>query len=446
MALTQPTDEQEAPFRILDLPPEIVANIFEQLDDDASLIAARQVSRAFREHSTTAFGTRFFRQLIVILHPTSLAVFLEICRHDVLSKFVRQVTVSGELIGVTIFPMKTDMRPHLAQQSSVARSGMDGLILIEAFRNLSNLSNVRIDVASFDRAEDYGYSADGIKCGRSTLFLDTAPLDLGWLSEDLSYSPVYDVVLQSLRKADVQRNVKLALQFHGVSHENSWVPYFDVRSSDWINIFSKNVQEVSCLGAVDFVWLENVLQSAPGLRIIDLMGDKDFVSLPSALSHDCLSATLYHLTLDSIMLRHAEFLPFLRAHSSTLAEIHLQAIGFPDGNWIEPLNIIKDMARTERLFLNMLLESESYGNADDTSIRCDKHESNTDIDLSTSAAIAPALAALCKSIRSISNNYTVTDPDGRVFSWKVDLWQAQAQAQATESADILYQDVIRSAS
>jgi hypothetical protein len=89
MALTQPTDEQKDPFRILDLPPEIAGVVCEQLDND-SLISVRQVSRALEAQSKTAYGTRFFHQLIVILHPTSLAVLLEISRHKVLSKFVRR--------------------------------------------------------------------------------------------------------------------------------------------------------------------------------------------------------------------------------------------------------------------------------------------------------------------------------------------------------------------
>lgn len=169
----------KAPFRILDLPPEIVSHIFSQFDSDASLIAVRQVSRAFKQHSTTAFGTHFFNQLIVILHPTSLILFFEICRHEVLSKFVRRVAVSGDLVGVTIFPMKTDMRPHLALQESVARSGMDGLVLVEAFRGLVNLRHVRVDVASFDAADRYGFVADGIRCGHSMLSLDATSLGYG---------------------------------------------------------------------------------------------------------------------------------------------------------------------------------------------------------------------------------------------------------------------------
>lgn len=167
MALTQPTDEQKDPFRILDLPPEIVGVVCEHLDDD-SLISVRQASRAFREHSTTAFGTRFFQQLIVILHPTSLAVILEISRHRVFSKFVRQVTVSGEFIGVTILPEDTGTQSHLTLQKSVADSGLEELILVEAFRALPNLDTVLVDVASFNAAWEYGYFADGIKCGTFT--------------------------------------------------------------------------------------------------------------------------------------------------------------------------------------------------------------------------------------------------------------------------------------
>lgn len=157
-----------APFRILHLPPELAGNICNQLDDGDLL----SVSQAFVAHSSTAYGKRFFHHLIAILHPASFIVLLEISRHATWFKFVGKVTISGELIGITLFAEDTDIWPHISLQRSAKNSGMDHLILKEVFRALTSLKDIRIDVASFNAAEGYGFDADCIKCGRIHLFID----------------------------------------------------------------------------------------------------------------------------------------------------------------------------------------------------------------------------------------------------------------------------------
>lgn len=123
----------------------------------------RRVCRALKAHSTWAFGKRFFQHLVAILHPTSLAILLEIARHEVLSVFVREVTISREIFGFTISPKKIHRRPHRALQQSIQNSGLDILILLEAFKALQNLASVSIDVGSFS-------CSCGIKCGRVYLY------------------------------------------------------------------------------------------------------------------------------------------------------------------------------------------------------------------------------------------------------------------------------------
>jgi hypothetical protein len=117
----------EGPFRILDLPPELVEGIFEHLTDydPDTLLEVRKVCRAFKDHSLVAFGTTFFEHLSALLHPLSLTVLLEIANHPDLSRFVRQVTISGEQIGGI-----TDLCGHDEQklgdfQTSMENSGLD---------------------------------------------------------------------------------------------------------------------------------------------------------------------------------------------------------------------------------------------------------------------------------------------------------------------------------
>jgi hypothetical protein len=64
-------------LRILDLSPELVGHIFEQLGGikRCSLLLARRVCQAFRDHSLLAFGTRFFDHVAIMLLPISPTIF-----------------------------------------------------------------------------------------------------------------------------------------------------------------------------------------------------------------------------------------------------------------------------------------------------------------------------------------------------------------------------------
>jgi hypothetical protein len=86
------------PFRILDLPQELVEQMFTFPTDlwPFALLQARFVCRAFQFHSLNAFGTSFFEHVIAVLHPLTLAILVEITSHPQLLSFVRQVAISGE--------------------------------------------------------------------------------------------------------------------------------------------------------------------------------------------------------------------------------------------------------------------------------------------------------------------------------------------------------------
>ena len=193
------TKVAEGPFRILDLPSELVEEICEQLEDK-DLINAHNVCRALRAHSTMAFGTRFFSHLVVVLHPTSLTILLELCRHPVLSNFIRKATISGERLGHSIHPMRTDMRPHFALQKSIENSDMDVLILSESFRALKRLNEVQVDNCSYNANDEAEYCEDGIKCGRKHMYAETVPSFMLGAAADMGYSRVYEVVLKALER------------------------------------------------------------------------------------------------------------------------------------------------------------------------------------------------------------------------------------------------------
>jgi hypothetical protein len=77
-------EETEAPFRILDLPPDLVGLIFNELGDMdcRQLPQVRYVCRAFRDNSLAAIGTQFLESLVAILHSLSLTILPEITTHS----------------------------------------------------------------------------------------------------------------------------------------------------------------------------------------------------------------------------------------------------------------------------------------------------------------------------------------------------------------------------
>jgi hypothetical protein len=108
----------QAPFRLLDLPPELLGRVCDYLPDE-QLKHIRLVCNTLQTHSMTAFGQRFFDHLIVIIHPASLAILFDIATHKQLSKYVKRVSVSGERIGQSIHT-REDEQKHITQQQPVS--------------------------------------------------------------------------------------------------------------------------------------------------------------------------------------------------------------------------------------------------------------------------------------------------------------------------------------
>jgi hypothetical protein len=92
---------------------------------------------------------------------------------------------------------------------------MDTLILTEAFRELSNLRAVRIDVISFYRTEPEDEDR-GINCGRKQMFKkdiqDYDKHDRDRHGDDRT-NRVYYLVLQALERAKVHAKIKLRFEF-----------------------------------------------------------------------------------------------------------------------------------------------------------------------------------------------------------------------------------------
>jgi hypothetical protein len=188
-----------APFRILDLSPELVEQIFDQLGElkRSTLFAVRYVCQAFKDLSLVAFGTQFFGCLVAILHPISLATLLEIASPPSLSRFVHQIVIGGERIGGLIDVSGQGNEPMLKDlQTSMENSGMDRLVLTAVFGRLINLQVVRIDTESFHRQI---HQIKAIQCGSNCI------IERAWKPTDdmdhMRTNRAFDVTLQCLKQA-----------------------------------------------------------------------------------------------------------------------------------------------------------------------------------------------------------------------------------------------------
>lgn len=411
-------------FRILDLPPELVHEICEQLSD-GDLINVRRTCRALSAHSFTAFGTRFFGHLITILHPTSLTILLELARHPKLSKCVRKVTVSGERIGHSILPMHTNMQPHFALQASIEKSGMDILILSESLRALKHVTEIQVDNCSYHADDEAEYCEGGIKCGRKHLYRETVPSFMLGGGSDMCYSRVYEVVLQALENAGAYAQIDLSFMFCILRSEEGPVTLFDLQSAPWVENASSKLRRLHCLGFVDPAWSGNLVQSTTDIRELVLQGGHETTGL-SKLSGETLHwPALCRLQLDEKLLIHDEFTAFLRNHQDTLESLHLQSIGFFNGTWVEPLGIMQNMPILRNLFLNLLLERLPYNDASNKFSRFST-ESCTSLELGR-ANIPDTLEALVSEIRTTPYDFGVRgkNPEDKFYDI-VDLRKAEA--------------------
>lgn len=165
-------------LRILDLPSELVEQIFDHLRalNEHALLNVRRACRAFRDLSSRHVGSNYFSHLVVILHALSLAVLLEIASHRKLTPFVLQITVSGERIGGVIDMLgQEDAQKQKDLQTSMLNSGLNRLILTDVFSKLSdrNLSLVRVDNESF-RVKPFPRA---LRCDSKDIFKGATAID-----------------------------------------------------------------------------------------------------------------------------------------------------------------------------------------------------------------------------------------------------------------------------
>jgi hypothetical protein len=90
---------------LLELPPELVINIFQYLDDD-DFFAARVVGKHLERASFSTFGKRFFRKKGYMITTASLDVLQHVASHEELRPYVQHVWFNPDCytFGPLLFP------------------------------------------------------------------------------------------------------------------------------------------------------------------------------------------------------------------------------------------------------------------------------------------------------------------------------------------------------
>jgi hypothetical protein len=333
----------QPPFKLLDLPPEIVANICDFLDD-RYLIDVRLVCRALCTHSVAAFGQRFFTHLVAILHPSSLAILMEISRHRELSKYVRKLTISGENVGAGILFDEDDMQPHVQLQASMKRSGTDKLMLADIFQKLSSLKVIGIDNLS--------YHADrkGLRCGGQ--YIIAMGIEGGYLSTShCRFNPAFEIVFQSIQNSLSCDEIGWELDVWAEDSSEIEDPcdWFGASFLEWQQRFAVKVRKLEYTGAA-------LLPFVTGLEELRLVLQQ---SITLANSAGCMFIwpRLNLLELEDTEMQQHHLIDFMSAHQAIITELKLNGITLTDGSWEPVFKVLADMPQLKHLVLGGLDES-----------------------------------------------------------------------------------------
>ncbi|KAI4674415.1 uncharacterized protein J4E88_008149 [Alternaria novae-zelandiae] len=414
-------EEPPQPFRLLDLPAEIIGDVSNHLAVE-DLINVRRVCRALTAHSANAFGQRFFNNLVVILHPTSLATLLEICRHPVLSRYVHELTVSGERIGhgiALINGEEVHEKRHIDLQTSVERSRMDLMILTEVFREFNNLKSIQIDVESFRGPR---YIADDdilLRCGRSSMFSLEHSEGKSWdKGDDNGYNRVYGMTLQAIEQAEVEEKIELNLEFWNSSSTGVTFEYFDNNSRYWRERLCKKLRYVSTTNDMDPAWIGQLLSLSFGITKLELSQNHTLLPLAREPAGTFFFPGLRHLNFTEVVICHEELVAFLHLHASILEDVVIQSVGLQHGTWHQPLHVLETMPSLRKLWLSMLLEQAPYRDSSTDTLDLN-FETPGFLSVDVREDIELALSAMRAHPGTDPSNDDIDGPNGELYEYVV---------------------------
>ncbi len=341
-------------FRILDLSAEVVESITSYLDDE-SILSVRQVCRALRTHSVFEFGKRFLSRVVVILHPLSLGMLLEIAQDLDLSRSVKCVTISGERIGGDLnldTPMDKDKVLDL--QKRMDESSEDRQMLSEIFRGLVNLEKIELNNSS------YADPGDRLRCGREHLIAK------GWVRSALERDDtvennvirVWNTVAATIENSPNRDRIEWILELDSSEEDVEQAEMFDPNSAPWTPDYGKRVAKICFYRGLPGGWGLDLLRSMANLEVFQIRGNFK----PFAFSHPATGMfvwpRVYTLWLNAIKVDQDSMMTFLGAHRDTILTMALYSVDVNQGSWLDIFECIAELPSLERLDISSLRQLE----------------------------------------------------------------------------------------
>ncbi|KAH7409935.1 hypothetical protein DE146DRAFT_330567 [Phaeosphaeria sp. MPI-PUGE-AT-0046c] len=353
-ALERKTTDDSTSFRILDLPPELVEEIFDHFTepDDNALFNVRRVCRVFRDLSFKPFGSKYFRHLVVMLHPLSLTVLLEIASHRRLAPFVHQITVSGERIGGVIDMLGgEDEQEQKDLQTSMLNSEMDRLMLTDVFYKLSglNLSIVRIDNESFS-VDPF---PNALRCGSKYIFKGATGTN--WrLSQD-EINPAVSAVVASISDTGSVPCIEMVIDVR----EPDCQDFFDPTSATWKSDVGESIVLLHLSGELDSEWALNLLRYADRLCTLEVIFAVGLFKFTHPDTGPLRWPELQQIRLDNVYCNGKELTDFFNAHNSTLLFLDLSEVHLMSGSWKDIFQIWRKKLGLVTLMIDALTETSA---------------------------------------------------------------------------------------
>jgi hypothetical protein len=290
--------------------------------------------------------------VVALLHPISLTILLEIARHPELSKYVHQLSISAESI--------KDPTGHWhalqEMQTSMEKSGLDLLLLTEAFRSLPNLEWVNTHVSWYSFRNPYrSEPKDIIMCGQRLLRHNgthaSDHLEIPSLYLDTNtHERALGIVFTAMGAAALDRNVTLDLDVSAVDG----IPesgHFDLTSELWTKDLKRRVRLFAV--RVDqqlTAWSQDALWEMPDLRFLRFSysdeGRQD-ISFSHYANGPFRWSQLATLGLANSRVSQKSFIEFLIAHQDSLLKLGISDCDIRDDGvlttWQPILHTIRDL-------------------------------------------------------------------------------------------------------
>jgi hypothetical protein len=238
--------------------------------------------------------------------------------------------------------------------------------------------------------------------------------------EDDGANRVYDLVLQALQRAEVHDKVELRFEFWITVYPGGEdVSFLDLDSRSWKDCIAKQVRYVGVLGKIDFDWIQRLLSSATDLHHFEIRGDDHLLKLSHGPTGTFHWPGFRHIHIEDLFVHHDEWTAFLRLHAQTLEVVSLSCIGFPHGQWMEPLAIIETTSHLKRLWLFKLLEQAPYSRSS-MKPRRSSMDYVSILQLHSVQQVKDALSAMRRRPRTVFTDFSTNGVGGDRYSYAVD--------------------------